>query len=100
MIDLLINSLMTDQGLEDALVTAIAYEAQDPAALLKATGTESSLPLMQLLQQLLSNATAKQLAFLKQVPACSKFFGKLQMYAFVIDNHYLPKLTIIILEFG
>lgn len=67
MIDLLVNSLMVDSGLEDALVTAIAYEAQDPAAVLKATGIESALPLMQLLQQLLSNSTAKQLAFLKQV---------------------------------
>lgn len=67
MINLLVDSMMADHGLEDALATAIAYEVQDPAAVLKATGMESSVPLMQLLQQLLSNSTAKQLAYLKLV---------------------------------
>ncbi len=67
MINFLVDTLMVDRGLEDALVTAIAYEVQDPAAALKAVGVESSLPLMQLLQQLLGNSTAKQLSFLKQV---------------------------------
>ena len=67
MINFLVSTLMVDRGLEEALVTAIAYEVHDPAAALKAVGVESSLPLMQLLQQLLGNATAKQLSFLKQV---------------------------------
>lgn len=67
MIDLLVKSLMSDQGLENALTTAIAYEAQDPAAVLKAAGTESSVPLIQLIQHLVGNSTARQLAFLKQV---------------------------------
>ena len=67
MIDLLVNSLMVDQGLENALLTAIAYEVQDPAAVLKVAEMESSVPLIQLLQQLIGNSTARQLSFLKQV---------------------------------
>lgn len=67
MIDLLLNSLMVEQDLEHALVTAIAYEVQDPTVMLKEAGTESSVPLMQLVQQLLSNSTGRQLALLKQV---------------------------------
>jgi len=66
MIDLLVSSLMADRGLEDALATSIAHEVRDPAAMLK-PGIESSVPLLQLVQQLISNSTNKQTAILKQV---------------------------------
>ena len=66
MLSLLVGSLMTDRGLENALVTAIAYEVQDPAAVLK-LGAESSVPLLHLVQQLIGNATSRQLASIKQV---------------------------------
>ncbi len=67
MIDLLVNSLTVHQGLENALMMAVACEVQDPATILKGPRTESTVPLIQLLQQLLGNSTARQLAFLKQV---------------------------------
>lgn len=67
MINLLLSSLMVEQELKDALVTAIAYEMHDPAAVLKEAGTESSVPLMQLVQQLVHNCTGRQLTLLTQV---------------------------------
>lgn len=67
MIDLLLNSLMVEQDLEDALLTAVAYEMQDPEAVLKKVGMESSVPLMQLIRQLISNSTVRQLTLIKAV---------------------------------
>ena len=66
MIDLLVSSLMADRGLEDALVTSIAHEVRDPAAMLK-PGMESSVPLLHLVRQLISNSTSRQMSLLKQV---------------------------------
>ena len=66
MIDLLVGSLMADQGLENALITAIAYEVQDPATVLK-PGVESSVPLLLLVQQLVGNSSSRQMALLKRV---------------------------------
>ena len=66
MIDLLVSSLMADRGLEDALVTSIAHEVRDPAAMMK-PGMESSVPLLQLVRQLISNSTSRQMSLLKQV---------------------------------
>ena len=74
MIDLLISSLMADCGLESALAAAIACESQDPASLLKPEGgvasaedAQSTMPLLQLVQQLISTSTSKQVAHLKKV---------------------------------
>ena len=57
---------MADRSLEDALVTSIAHEVQDPAAMLK-PGMESSVPLLHLVRQLISNSTSRQMSLLKQV---------------------------------
>ena len=67
MIDLLVSSLMADKGLEDALSSAIAHEVQDRTVVLPG-GTDSAVPLLHLVRQLLGNATGKQLSALKQVP--------------------------------
>ena len=67
MINLLLNSMMVENELEDALMTAIAYEMQDPTLILKEAGIESSVPLLQLVQQLMNNSTGRQLALLEQV---------------------------------
>ncbi len=67
MIDLLLNSLMVEQDMEDALLTAIAYEMQNPEDVLKKVGMESNVPLMQLVSQLITNSTVRQLALLKSV---------------------------------
>ena len=66
MINLLVSSLMADQGLENALITAIAYEVKDPAAILK-KDRESSVHLLDLVRQLLGNASSTQTASLKHV---------------------------------
>ena len=66
MINLLVSSLMADQGLENALITAIAYEVKDPAAILK-KDRESSVHLLDLVRQLLGNASSTQTAGLKHV---------------------------------
>ena len=66
MINLLVSSLMADQGLENALTTAIAYEVKDPAAILK-KDRESSVHLLDLVRQLLGNASSTQTASLKHV---------------------------------
>lgn len=66
MINLLVSSLMADQGLENALITAIAYEVKDPAAILK-KDRESSVHLLDLVRQLLGNASSTQMASLKHV---------------------------------
>ena len=66
MINLLVSSLMADQGLENALTTAIAYEVKDPSAILK-KDRESSVHLLDLVRQLLGNASSTQTASLKHV---------------------------------
>ncbi len=66
MTSLLVGSLVVGQGLEKALLTAIAHEVDDPAAILKPV-LESPVPLLQLVQQLLSNSTSQQTACLKKV---------------------------------
>ncbi len=66
MTSLLVASLVVGEGLEKALLTAIAHEVEDPAAILK-SGQESPIPLLQLIQQLLSNSTSQQTACLKKV---------------------------------
>ena len=68
MIDLLVDSLMADRGLEDALATAIAAEVKDrsPVSLHEAQGGDA-VPLLNLVRQLLGNATGKQLSALKKV---------------------------------
>lgn len=70
MIDLLVESLMADRGLQDALTTAIAAEMKDgkPVSLYEAQGgAEGAVPLLHLVRQLLGNATGKQLSALKKV---------------------------------
>jgi len=67
MIDLLLGSLTVEQDMEEALLTAVAYETQDPAAMLKKAGLESSVALMQLIHQLISNSTIRQLTRLRKV---------------------------------
>ena len=70
MINLLVESLMADRGLEDALTTAIAAEMKDrrPVSLYEARGdAEGAVPLLHLVRQLLGNATGKQLSELKKV---------------------------------
>lgn len=57
---------MVDRGLENALVTAIAYEVQDTVAVLK-PGVESTVPLLALIQQLVTNSTVQCSAFIKEV---------------------------------
>ena len=57
---------MADQGLENALITAIAYEVKDPSAILK-KDRESSVHLLDLVRQLLGNASSTQTASLKHV---------------------------------
>ena len=69
MVNLLVKSLMVDRGLENALVTAIAHEVQDPSAVLK-PGVESTVPLLALVQQLVTNSTIQ----------CSAFIEKVHMY--------------------
>ncbi len=70
MVSLLVSSLMADRGLEGALAAAIASELQERSSptLLK-PGTESSVPLLQLVQQLINNSTKRKMATLKQVSA-------------------------------
>lgn len=74
MINLLVDSLMSDRGLEDALTTAIATEmrAGKPVSLYEEQDgeTEGAVPLLQLVRQLLGNATGKQLSALKKVGTC------------------------------
>ena len=67
MINLLVDSLMADRGLEDALTTAIAAEMKDgkPVSLYEAQ--EGSVPLLHLVRQLLGNATGRQLSELKKL---------------------------------
>ena len=77
MIDLFVGSLMADRGLESALVAAIAHEEEPSAATLKPGGgggggggggwRESSVPLLELVQQLMCSSARKQLSSLKQV---------------------------------
>ena len=71
---------MADQGLEDALLAAIAHEVQDgtvtsPDGMVVSPGgtvvfpggADTAVPLLHLVQQLLGNATGKQLSSLKEV---------------------------------
>ena len=70
MINLLVDSLMADRGLEDALTTAIAAEVKEgkSVALYEVGGgSESTVPLLHLVRQLLGNATSRQLSALKKV---------------------------------
>ena len=69
MTSLLVSSLVVGQGLEKSLLTAIAHEVDDPTAILK-PGLESPVPILQLVQQLLSNSTSQQTAYLKKVCGC------------------------------
>ena len=76
MIDLLVESLMADRGLEEALVAAIANEMADRVCVSPSWGQEGggegggggeNVPLFHLVRQLLSNTTGRQLSMLKQV---------------------------------
>ena len=83
MIDLLVSSLMADCGLESALASAIACESQDLTFVQKPGGgvagmsvagveeAQSTIPLLQLVQQLISTSTSKQTALLKKVGTCN-----------------------------
>ena len=72
MINLLVESLMSDRGLEEALSTAIAVEmkAGRSVSLSETRGSESTVPLLHLVRQLLGNATGQQLTALKKVCEC------------------------------
>ena len=81
MIDLLVGSFMVERGVEDALVSSIAGEVHE-ATLAGAPNAalDSSVPLLQLMQKLIANATILKLATLKQVSGLSGhahflFFG-------------------------
>ena len=71
MINLLVDSLMADRGLEDALTVAIAAEVRDGRSVSLSEvsgGSESAaVPLLHLVRQLLGNATGRQLSALKKV---------------------------------
>ena len=68
MIQLLVNSLMADQGLENSLRTAIAMETKDEEETLHGQQIqEQVVPLLHLVQQLISNTTSVLLPYLKQV---------------------------------
>ena len=68
MIQLLVNSLMADQGLENSLSTAIALETKDEEELVHGQQIqEQVVPLLHLVQQLISNTTSVLLSYLKQV---------------------------------
>ena len=68
MIQLLVNSLMADQGLENSLSTAIALETKDGEELVHGQQIqEQVVPLLHLVQQLISNTTSVLLSYLKQV---------------------------------
>ena len=86
MINLLVSSLMADQGLENALITAIAYEVKDPSAILK-KDRESSVHLLDLVRQLLGNASSTQTASLKHVSNTRvKFVIKYKFISWDIDH--------------
>lgn len=89
MIDLLVESLMADRGLEDALTMAIAAEMKDgkPVSLYEVQGEgESAVPLLHLVRQLLGNATGKQLSALKKV-LCTCMQVK-RMYVYMCYGFY------------
>ncbi|CAI8025913.1 E3 ubiquitin-protein ligase HERC2 [Geodia barretti] len=71
MINLLVDSLMADRGLEDALTAAIAAEVRDGRSVTLSEvsgGPESAaVPLLHLVRQLLGNATGRQLSALKKL---------------------------------
>ena len=68
MIQLLVSSLMADQGLENSLRTAIAMETKDEEEILQGQQIqEQVVPLLHLVQQLISNTTSVLLPYLKQV---------------------------------
>ena len=67
MSNLLINSLMADCNLENALQSTIALETQDKTAGNSDSKPEQPFPLLQLVQQLVSNSTKRQIAYFKLV---------------------------------
>lgn len=68
MIQLLVSSLMADRGLEKALTSAIAHETSGQDAVIELSFShDQSVPLLHLVQQLISNATSMHLAYFKQV---------------------------------
>ena len=79
MINLLVDSLMADRGLEDALTVAIAAEVRDgrSVSLSEVSGGPESaaVPLLHLVRQLLGNATGRQLSALKKVYALLLFMA-------------------------
>ena len=87
MINLLVDSLMADRGLEDALTAAIAAEMREGKSVSlyeggrrEGEGEGAAVPLLHLVRQLLGNATGKQLSALKKVHADTNrqilFFNK------------------------
>ena len=85
MISLLVDSLMADHGLEDALAAAIAAEMEDGRSSVslyeghRASEGGAAVPLLHLVRQLLGNATGRQLAALKKV--CYQFA--------ILESHYV-----------
>lgn len=96
MTSLLVSSMMVGQGLENALMTAIAFEVQDPSAILK-PGLESPVPLLQLVQQLVGNSTSRQTTCLKKVwhdivTCMDNFNVTIRLFASWAIKIYRPRL--------
>ena len=100
MINLLVDSLMADRGLEDALTAAIAAEVRDGRSVsLSEVGGESesaAVPLLHLVRQLLGNATGRQLSALKKVcywpRGCSHRYSRrcnMQIESLRVTNIYV-----------
>lgn len=85
MIDLLVSSLMVERGVEDALISSIAGEVHESTAASPKVVLDSSVPLLQLMQKLIANATVLKLAAFKQV-------GCLSVWPLPLLPHPLPLL--------
>ena len=77
MISLLINSLMEDCSIENALISAITMESQGQATPTASSKAEQAIPLLHLVHQLISNSTSKQLTYFKQVHVWSVHLASL-----------------------
>jgi E3 ubiquitin-protein ligase HERC2 len=83
MIELLVNSLMSDGGLEVALDTAIQVESISKPVLTTAMSDTTIVPLLQLVEQLLSTATMHLLVHFTDLAT-----------AFLTDQQQLPPTRI------
>lgn len=87
MIHLLVNSLMADHGLENALMSAITFETREQDTISEIL-SDDAVPLLHLVHQLIGNSISMSLSYFKQVH-CVHGIYTLKYFMVCIKDKYM-----------